>query len=138
MNDVELAAALKLHSEIIKGDFRGTTSALFRSDRSTGKLSSSFDAQLIRRNADIIGVSFNLPRYGYILHHGIKSKTIKQKEHSVTNKFGTTFNNKGRTYTTKGTRKTDYINQVLDRHIGTIADTVAKYTADKCEAVIRF
>lgn len=138
MGDLELYAALKLHAEIIRTDFRATVSSRFNSERSTGKLGSSFEARVIRQGSDVVGVSFSLPRYGYILHHGIKSKTVKQKDHSVTNKKGTKFERKGRTYTTKGTPNTNYLNDVLDRHIGAIADVVAKNAADKIEAVIRF
>jgi hypothetical protein len=90
----------------------------------TGKLASSFKERVVMQNGDPAGVSFELPRYGYILHHGVKAGTV------VKRKTGQ--------YTTKGIRKSGFITDVLDRHVDDIGDAVVKHYGNEVEKRIRF
>ena len=120
-NDAELAAMLLAHGRQMAGEFRTTSMQGF--NRRTGTLGRAFKENLVIQNGDVVGISFKLPRYGYILNHGVKSQSVKGKSGS---------------YTTKGFEGTKYIHQVLDGHMGAIADKVAQLTGKQVEEKIRF
>lgn len=90
----------------------------------TGKLASSFRERVVMQGGDPVGVSFELPRYGYILHHGVKAGTV------VKRKTGQ--------YTTKGIPKSGYITSVLDKHVDDIGDEAVKHYGNEVEKRIRF
>jgi hypothetical protein len=121
MSDVALNAILRAHGYIMSADFK-TTAASAHGVR-TGKLAKSFKEKLVIKGGDTIGLSFIVPRYGYILHHGVKAQGIKTASSS---------------YETKGFKGSGFINNVLDRHTGKIADDIAAVYGKDVAEKIRF
>lgn len=121
MSDMALNAILRAHGYIMAADFRtvaGSTHGV-----RTGKLSRSFKEKLVVKSGDTIGLSFQMPRYGYILHHGVKAQGVKSTRGN---------------YETKGFKGSGFINDVLDRHTGKIADDVAAVYGKDVAEKIRF
>lgn len=119
-SDLELAAMLLAHGRQMAGELRTTSMQGF--NRRTGTLGRAFKENLVIQNGDVVGISFKLPRYGYILNHGVKSQTVQGKSGS---------------YTTKGFEGTKYMQKVLDGHVGAIADKAAEITGKQLELKIR-
>lgn len=121
MSDLAMNAILKAHGYIMSADFKMTAASAH--GVRTGKLSKSFKEKLVIKNGDTIGLSFIIPRYGYILHHGVKAQGVKSERGS---------------YQTKGFKGSGFINNVLDRHTGKIADDVVAVYGKEVAEKIRF
>lgn len=116
-----MRAVLLAHGYLMRADFQATVGSTH--GIRTGKLSRAFKEKVMSRGGDIEGLSFLLPRYGYILNHGVKSQSVKRESGS---------------YSTKGFKGSGYINNVLDRHAGKIADDVAAIYGKEVAERIRF
>lgn len=121
MNGSILKAVLLAHGYLMRADFQ--TEARGSHGVRTGKLSRSFKERVMTKGGDVEGLSFLLPRYGYILHHGVASGSVKRGSGS---------------YETKGFKGSEYITRVLDRHTGKIADDVAAIYGKDVAEKIRF
>lgn len=123
MNDIQLNALLLAQGRSIRSDLRAGYRDGF--NVRTGKLNRSFKEQIFKsRDGDTIGLSFQLPRYGYILNHGVKSKSVMSKT--------------GKSYRTKGFEGTGYIAKAVAGHVDKIAEAVSDMYGSKVSAVIRF
>jgi hypothetical protein len=121
LTNVELSALLLVHGKSMSSEFKVTSMQGFQ--KRSGFLRRSFKEKLVIQGGDIVGLSFNIPRYGYILNHGVKSQTVKRKDKS---------------YTTKGFSGNAFIGKVLDNHAEKISDTVSKLYGKRVESAIRF
>lgn len=123
MNDIQLNAILLSQGRAIRSDLRAGYRDGF--NVRSGKLQRSFKEKIFKtREGDTIGLSFELPRYGYILNHGVKSKSVKSKT--------------GMSYTTKGFSGTGYIGKAIDPHIDKISEAVSALYGSKVDAAVRF
>jgi hypothetical protein len=121
LNNIEISAILLAHGKTMSTEFKVSSMQGF--NKRTGLLRRSFKEKLVIQSGEVVGLSFNLPRYGYILNHGVKSQTVKRKDKS---------------YTTKGFSGTGYIGKVIDNHSEKISAAVASIYGKRIENVIRF
>lgn len=121
IDNIQMSALLLAHGRSMSADFKVSSMQGFQ--RKSGKLGRSFKEKLVIQNGDVVGLSFQLPRYGYILNHGVKSQSVQGKNGS---------------YSTKGFEGTKYIQKVLDAHMGKISDKVAELTGKQVAERIRF
>lgn len=121
MNNAVLKATLLAHGYFISADLKASANSSHPSR--SGKLGRSFKEKVFSINGDVLGLSFTMPRYGYILNHGVAAQTVKRKETQ---------------YQTAGFKGSSFIVEVLDRHTGKIADDITALYGKQVAEQIRF
>lgn len=107
----------KLRAKVneVREDFRSTTRKEF--DVESGALSSGWNGSIRRDFGMPYSLSWKTNRPAYILHHGIEPGTSSQRERGAF------------TYTS-GIRKSNFINEVLDRHMDDVSRIMQEGAAD--------
>lgn len=125
MDDIwdELGRELQDKMRIVQKDFQATVKSEF--DRGTGKLGRSFQPKINKVADEITSISWQMPRYGWILHHGISRG--EQAQGSI------------RSFTyQKGLRSSGFVNTVMDVHYKEIADHVSDKIAYHVADIMRY
>lgn len=122
--DQTVTRVLEQHAPGISDALRSEVSS--STERRTGKLGRGFKHK-IRRDSfgSPYGVSFSLPRYGYILHHGVKAGEITDPS-------------RNRVYHTSGIEARGFLDRALSGKIDALADDLAKASGDHVTGIIRY
>jgi hypothetical protein len=125
MDDVWIEIENELRDKMreVQKDFRATVKVEF--DKNTGKLGRSFNPTVRKIGGEINSIHWEMPRYGWILHHGIER--------------GTTSNRSKKSWVyKKGIRQSGFVNDVIQRHYGDIANMISNKVANAVVDVMRF
>lgn len=124
MSDVwdEIEQELDAKMREVQSDFRRTSRSEF--DKGSGKLARGFRPTKKYIGGDLNSIHWSMPRYGYILHHGVEKGT------QATGLRSFTFQ--------KGIRSSGFISDVMERHFNEISDIFTEATADHIVKLFKF